>query len=215
MDIACRQCRTRFKIPDEKLPRGKVLSVPCPRCRNKITIDTRKNTGPAGISLIDEVASGSYDASEKPFDFIEEGAKTALLSEPDPDKRIRLKSVIEALGYHATEPASAKEALKQMRFHVFDLVVLNEAFDTPPGEKNPLLDYLSQIPMSMRRNIFVVLLTTRHRTMDNMAAFNNSVNLTVNMKNIDDFEKIIRSGLADYHATYRVFKVALEKLGLV
>ena len=85
MEIACKHCQAKFKVPDEKLPQGQILSIACPKCKSKIAIDTRSKTSEtppkpsAEKTLIDEVASGTYDASEKPFDFVEEGAKTALL----------------------------------------------------------------------------------------------------------------------------------------
>jgi hypothetical protein len=46
-----------------------------------------------------------------------------------------------------------------------------------------------------------------------MAAFNKSVNLVINPKNIDDFEKILKRALADNIAFYRVFKETLMKFG--
>ena len=42
--------------------------------------------------------------------------------------------------------------------------------------------------------------------MDHMAAFQKSVNMIVNMSNIDDFDKILRRGLADSDLFYRVIK---------
>jgi hypothetical protein len=67
--------------------------------------------------------------------------------------------------------------------------------------------------MSIRRNIFLTLITDRFRTMDNMEAFNKSVNLIVNVKNIDEIEKILRRGVADNKEFYRVFKESLVKTG--
>jgi len=69
--------------------------------------------------------------------------------------------------------------------------------------------------MSIRRNIFVTLITNRFRTMDNMAAFNKSVNLIINLKNINEIEKILRRGVADNEVFYRVFKESLIKTGRV
>ena len=80
---------------------------------------------------------------------------------------------------------------------------------------NPVLKYLDRLNMSTRRNIFVTLITDRYRTMDNMAAFNKSVNLIVNLKNVDEIEKILRRGIADYEAFYRVYKRILIKTGRV
>jgi len=224
MDVTCDKCQGKFKIPDEKIPKGQMFSLACPKCSHKISIDARSEAPPSPApsakpepvkekTLLDEVDSGSYNAHEKPFDFLEEGVETALLCEPDPDVRTKLRTALDNMGYHTTEPASAREVLKQMRFHVFDMVVLNERFDTPNPDMNNVLRYLDQLPMTTRRNIFVALVTDRFRTMDDMATFNKSVNLVVNLKNVDDCEKVLKRAVADNMAFYRVFKETLIKFG--
>jgi hypothetical protein len=84
-----------------------------------------------------------------------------------------------------------------MRFHLYDIVVVNDNFDRSGQETNAVLDYLENLSMSTRRQIFVALVTDTYRTFDNMAAFNRSVNLTINVKNIDDVNKIIAQGKAN------------------
>jgi CheY-like chemotaxis protein/uncharacterized protein YlaI len=230
MDVVCKECKSRFKIPDEKVPEGQLFTLSCPKCKSKISIDTRQGLSPSfegkpqpsataepvtKKTIIDEIDSGTYDASEKPFDFLEEGAETALLCEPDSAVRGKIRSALENMGYNVTEPGSDRDALKQMRFHVFDLVVLNEGFSSINPDENNVMKYLERLSMAIRRKIFVVLVTSRFRTMDNMAAFNKSVNIVVNTKNIDEIEKIIKSGRSDSAAFYRVFKDALIKTGKV
>jgi DNA-directed RNA polymerase subunit RPC12/RpoP len=230
MNISCENCRSKFKIPDEKIHKEQKFSLTCPQCNTKVVVDARSDTPSSSdnntISLnkpkpeskktiIDEVDAGTYDASDKPFDFVEEGVKTALLCEPDAALQAKIKTGLYNMDYHITAPELPKDALKQMRFHVFDMVVINERFGTQNPDMNPVLKYLDRLNMSIRRNIFVTLITDRYRTMDNMAAFNKSVNLIVNLKNIDEIEKILRRGIADYEAFYRVYKRALIKTGRV
>jgi CheY-like chemotaxis protein len=221
MDVACSACRSKFKIPDEKIPKGQTIEFPCPKCREKISIDTR-GTHPVDPPaakppdrLVEEVSSGTYDASEKPFDYLEADAKTALLCGPDSGAGLKIKTVLEKIGYHTTDPPSAREALKQMRFHLFDLVVIDERFDTSLPDDNHILRYLEKLSMSVRRQIFVVLLTERFRTSDNMAALNKSVNLVINMNNIEEIETILRRGIAESRAFYRVFRETLSRSGKV
>ena len=215
MNIVCKQCQGKFKIPDEKLPKGQIFSLKCPNCKNKISIDTRSkidSSKPKTVpekTIFDEVVSGAYDASEKPFDFVEEGVETALLCETNPAILPKIKLALENMGYHTTKAQSALDALKQMRFHVFDVVVLNEKFDAHNPDENNVLKYLKQLSMDVRRNIFVALITDRFRTMDNMAAFHESVNIVVNLNNIEEIEKILKSGITDNTIFYQVFKESL------
>jgi DNA-binding NtrC family response regulator len=164
-------------------------------------------------TLQDLVASEVYDASQRPFDFIEEGKETALICESDSALREKITAVLMEGNYLVTSPESAREALKNMRFHIYQLVVLNENFDTEDPKNNSVLKYLESLAMNVRRNIFVVLLSEKLRTNDSMSAFNKSVNLIVNPSNIDDIEVIIKHGLAEHEHFYRVFKESMQKLG--
>ena len=230
MNISCENCRSKFKIPDEKVPKGQMFSLTCPQCNTKVVVDARSDTLSSSDTdsasldkpkpekektILDEVDADIYDASDKPFDFVEEGVKTALLCESDAALQTKIKTGLHNMDYHITAPQLPKDALKQMRFHVFDMVVLNERFGTQNPDMNSVLKYLDRLNMSTRRNIFVTLITDRYRTMDNMSAFNKSVNLIVNLKNIDEIEKILRRGIADHEAFYRVYKRALIKTGRV
>lgn len=228
MIVKCEKCEKKFKISDEKVPKGKIVSQTCPSCNHKIIIDTRTDEAPAPEKVpdlsaetnlkeevIDEVEIGDYDATDRPFDFVEEGVETALLCELDAARREKIKTALDKLGYHTTEAQSTKDVIKQMRFHVFDLVVVNERFGTQNPDLNNVIQYLDRLNISIRRSIFVALITDRFRTMDQMVAFNRSVNLTVNSKNIDDIEKILRRGLADRESLYRVLNESLVKTGRV
>jgi CheY-like chemotaxis protein/DNA-directed RNA polymerase subunit RPC12/RpoP len=224
MQIVCEYCQSKIQIPNGKIPPGKTASLSCPKCKKRISVTTEeKKSAPQSevdiseMDTIDEIfsfedeESEDYDASEKPFDFVEEEGKTALLSESDAATRKKIATVLEVLEYHITEPKSGRDALKQMRYHNYNLIVVNENFDTNNPDANGILIYLERISMSMRRNIFVVLLSKRYRTMDQMVAFQKSVNMVVNMNNIDDFDRILRRGLADNDLFFRIFKETFEQ----
>ncbi|MHB8770414.1 MAG: response regulator [Syntrophales bacterium] len=164
-------------------------------------------------TLANEVASEGYDAADKPFDFVEAGGETALVCESDPAVREKIVTGLDVLGYRITVPPAAKDALKAMRFHIFDVVILNELFDTADPEANSVLHYLAELPMTTRRRFFVALVSSRFRTMDNMAAFNRSVNIVVNPTSIADVGKIIKQGVAENRAFYHVLNETLQKMG--
>ena len=164
-------------------------------------------------ALLNEVASEGYDAADRPFDFVGEGGATALVCEPDPAVREKIGGGLKDLGYQVTAPEKAKDALKAMRFHVFDVVVVNELFDTANPEANDVLQYLENLNMATRRRTFVALVSEKCRTMDNMAAFNRSVNIVINLNSIEDTGKIIKQGVADNKAFYHIFQETLQKMG--
>ena len=163
--------------------------------------------------LLNEIESESYSALDKPFDFVEEGGKTVLICESDNAVLENLGTVLEKMGYYVTKSSTAPDALKGMRFHLYDLIVVGETFDKEGSDGGGVLDYIRHLPMSVRRNIFAVLLSATVRTMDNMAAFGKSVNLVINLENIDDAGAIIERGIADNEAFYGAFKDALKQAG--
>lgn len=42
MNVACNACNSNYDLPDNRLPKGRVVSFPCPACKNKITLDLRE-----------------------------------------------------------------------------------------------------------------------------------------------------------------------------
>lgn len=164
-------------------------------------------------TLLNEIAAEKYDAADRPFDFVESDSETALICEPDGTVREKISGALKNMGYQTTEAASTGDALKSMRFHLFDLVIVNENFDPSAPDRNDVLAYLETLAMSTRRQIFVALVSNTYRTTDNMVAFNKSVNTVINLKNIDDVEKILRGAVAENAAFYRVMKDTLKKMG--
>ncbi len=214
MEIICESCQSKFRIADEKLPKDKTAFLKCPKCQNRISVPPvakdSDGSGPPEFDedffSFDEDESEGYDASDKPFDFVEEEGKTALLCESDPMIKKAITPVLDVLEYHITEVKNSREALKTMRYHTYDLIVVNEYFDAKNPDANGVLIYLERLSMAIRRKIFVAMITRRFRTMDNMTAFQKSVNMVVNVDNVADFDKILRRGMADFGMFYQAYK---------
>lgn len=217
MEVQCESCKARFKISDEKLPAGQVISLKCPKCENKIEVDTRGVQASAPEQtlqdIIDDMASDTYDLALEPFDFLEEGVDTALICEQDEAVRDKIRSVLQEMKYNVTDAPSTRDALKYMRFHNFELVILNEGFDAGDPESNYVLRYLSQLPTAIRRDIFVVLVGNSFSTGNSMTAFNKSVNFVLNRENTDELERVLRLSFTEHEEFYRVLRETMKKVG--
>lgn len=55
MNIACKKCNSTYNLPDERLPQGRVVSFPCPSCKEKVTVDTREKADAASEDTTDRV----------------------------------------------------------------------------------------------------------------------------------------------------------------
>lgn len=217
MEIICDNCQKKLNIPDNKIPKDRIAYLACPGCKNRLAVtlnpqSEERQKNESGSTLFDEVISDTYDAAEKPFDFLEEEAKTSLVCVMDQEIQEKINPILVNLEYHNTVAESARDALKKMRYHTFDIVILDELFDCKNFHSNGVLIYLQHLAMVMRRNIFLILLTTRFRTMDNMETFHKSVNLIINKANINDFNKILLRGIADHEVFYKVFHNTAKKI---
>ena len=213
MNIICENCQSKFKIADEKIPAGKRATVACPKCKGKISLGDKMGAAATRASFVDANSNGGYDASEKPFDFIEEEGLTALVGESNPLVQTTITEALELMEYQITKAESSRDALKRMRYHNYDLFVVNENFNTDNPESNGILLYLERLNMLVRRNMFIALISDRFRTMDNMMALNKSANLIINTKNVEDIGKILSRGITDNEFFYRVFKGTLKEVG--
>ena len=214
MDIVCQNCQSKFRIPDEKIPADKSATLPCPKCKKKIKVGPKPSRNHQNSDRFGFDA-GAYDPSDKPFDFIEEEGQTALVCESDAAATKKIVSNLSLLEYHVTVSDSGRDALKKMRYHQYDLVALDESFHCDGPDANMVLLYLERLNMAIRRSIYVVMISNKYRTMDQMMAFRHSVNIIVNRKNIDDIGKIIQRGLTDHEFFYRVFNETLKEVGRV
>lgn len=212
MEILCKNCNAKFKIADDKLPTGRTVSLKCPKCASKIEVGAPASTPETTVG---EWPSDSNDASRRSLDFLGEGVETALICEQDAGVREKIRSALERMEYHVIEAESARDAMKYIRLRVFDLVVLDESFGGGNRESNHVLQYMAQLPMNPRRNIFVVLLGNNFNTSDNMMALSNSVNLVVNPKNTDEFDKVLKRSQNEHKELYRVLTGTLRKMGRV
>ena len=213
LDIICNNCSSKFRIPDEKIPVGRVTNLPCPKCKVRISIDPTKKSARGILAFEESGEKDDQNASDKPFDFMEEEGLTALLCEPNPLARNTIQNALNLMDYQITITENARDALKRMRYHIYDLIVVNENFDTKNPNSNGVLIYLERLSMGVRRQLFVAMISNRYRTMDNMMAFHASVNLIINIKNIEDIGKILSRSITDTELFYRVYKETLKETG--
>lgn len=239
MDLICASCQSKFNISDEKIPEDRSATLTCPKCKNKIIVppkakpvsESKSNIGgfdfiedddpPSQTAAPEKGASSSPDvmgsepeaSMDKPFDFIEEEGRTVLICESSPEIISQIKHVLDYMEYHITEATNTRDALKQMRYHDYDLIILNENFDTPNPDTNGVLMFISRMPINVRRHIFVAMFSKRFKTLDYMMAFVKSVNLIINERNVPEFETILHRGMADTDVLYKSFKDSLKRAG--
>lgn len=214
MDVICKSCGATLKIPDEKLPTDQVVSINCPRCNGKIRIDRRepdKNL----VSKKEEVEEAGFEYEEdiSPLDLFEEGTRLALVLDGDDGHVKEINSSLEQLSYKSILATSMREAMGKLRLYHFDLIIFCDGFDGQDLEGSPITHYLNHLSMSLRRKTFLVLLSDKFKTMDNMMAFGKSANLVVNPDDLSKLPLILKKAISDNERFYKVFVDTLKETG--
>ena len=137
----------------------------------------------------------------------------ALVMDNNSEHTDNIRMDVGQLGYKAIAAPNIRDAIGRMRYHHFDLVILCDGFDGQSLERNPVLSYLNNLSMAIRRRMFVVLMGEGFKTMDDMIAFALSVNLVVNTKEMDKLSAILKRALSDYEKFYKVFMDTLLEVG--
>jgi hypoxanthine phosphoribosyltransferase len=155
------------------------------------------------------------DYSGRPFGYQDINNETAMICENDPVIKQKIGSALKSLDFNVIESATLKETLKYLSFHTFNVIVVDETFDTGPDGVNYFLNYLENLPMSIRRQIFVVLISSTFATMDYMHSLNKSVNLIINRDDISETGLILKKEMEENEYFYHVFKEFNRKYGKI
>jgi CheY-like chemotaxis protein len=198
------------------------VTVGCPKCKGKVTLDTR-GAGPEDSSqkveenTAPEAKRGdtakAYAAEGDALGYFEEGVKLALVAENDPDQGEKICLALEDVGYKSVAADSINQAISNMRFHRFDLVILADQFDGIELGHSPVLQYLNHLSMSIRRKMFVVLTGDKFNTMDHMMAFAMSANLVINRRDLNKLGGILKNAVSENEKFYKIFMETLTEVG--
>ncbi|MCK5162903.1 MAG: zinc-ribbon domain-containing protein [Desulfobacula sp.] len=200
MNVTCPNCKTKLNIPDHKIPKDKDTTFKCPKCKEKVHVPAVKKQKPV---------------KEKPGQILNlslEERLNALVCIEDQDLKGKVYSVIKQMGFNAEAVTNTKAALNKMEYHIYHLVIIDEAFD----QKKGVLDIISRmntIDMSLRRRICLVLVSSKFKTNDNMATLHSSVNGIIHPDDITHLEAFLSQVLSEHKNFYMVYNESLKKSG--
>ena len=205
MEITCEHCRAKLNIPNKKIPKDQRVKVNCPKCKKKIILHPRNaEHGDYGYREYSE---------DKDLDFFEESSKLTLVMAGNKEHGEKIRSAVESLGYRYITAESTRDAIGKMRFHHFDLIILADGFGGSDLKNSPVINHLNRLSMSIRRKIFLALISYDFKTMDDMMAFALSANVVINPKEMDRFAAILKKALTDNDRFYKVFLDTMAEVG--
>ena len=208
MELTCSGCETKLSIPDDKIPLDQTVRINCPKCKNKITIKPQNNRIVASI----QKNTSQDDQSDDDFFESYDDSKLALIM-ADESICNKIRVAVEEKNFKFITSPTIRETLLKLRFNHFDLMILAEGFDGQEILGGPVMNYLNHLSMSSRRNIFLVLIGDKFKTMDEIMAYTLSANMVVNTKDLGSFAILLKRGFMEYQRFYKVFLDILEQEG--
>lgn len=139
--------------------------------------------------------------------------RLALVCEDAPERQAIIKAALDQIGFSMHLATSVEEAIERMRRDAYEIVIVNEQFRGASPLDNAVLASIRQMPMAVRRYMFVVLLGRAYKTFDNMMAFARSMNAVVNLNDLQHLAAILVKGVNENNQFYRVFREVLAEAG--
>ena len=220
----CPHCQKPFELSDKQLAKsekalfklapGKTLAMKCPLCLPAIALDkTGAATNAAKGAVVqpppppdlDWLQTGIYQGEEKVED-----VPMALLLYPQGEAQKHVKESLEAVGYQVFLATSTEEAIEHMRFVNFAAVAFHAGMEGAL-ETSSFHAYMRTMAMERRRYIFYILLGEHFHTLYNLEAMANSANLTVNTRDLNHLDVVLRKAIPAYE---ELFGALLEEMGV-
>jgi len=200
MNVTCHNCNTKLTIPDHKIPRDKTSILKCPKCKGKIDIPAVEH------QKTDEI--NKRQSFPLPF-----GERlNALVCINDDELKKKVVSAVKQMGLNTEVVKNTKTALKRLEYHIYHLVIIDDAFDQSKGVAG-IIDRMNTMDMSLRRRICLVWITNKFNTNDNLASLHFSVNSILNNGDTPHIEQFLSSSLLEHKHFYTVYNDTLKMAG--
>ena len=133
---------------------------------------------------------------EARYDIFEPGDLTALVCIDQPDYQAHIVDQLSSMDYKIHVGLFPEDISLKMKTHVYDVVVVDEHFGEWHLHNNQVLYEAIHVPVTQRRNQFLVLIGTSVMTNDEMMAFIFSVDLCFNVNDLANLKPVLRRGVA-------------------
>lgn len=214
MRVQCKECRIEFKIPKEKIPEGMKLMIHCPKCRTpnevcKKSHPAERRSQNESDALLPESGSASDYGSE--IDVVGEGMRSALLCLTSITPAESIAQALRELDFWVFHAPRPELALAKLHHNHYDLIVLEEYFNSEVDSPDPVLHHLQLLPMHQRRQFYLCLLSRSKPTLDSKSAFRMGVNFILNVRDLEKAKVMLAREMKEYRHFYSLFNAELAK----
>lgn len=205
MNIICHACSTKLNISDHKLPKDKETTVTCPKCKGKIQIPPLSEVKPQPSVQEPRVKPAQRGGFEDRIN--------ALVCMERSEMRSQIASVLEQMGLHCDIVFDSRSAFGKMEYNTYQLLILDDDFDSESKGTASILERMNAIDMSQRRKLCIVLVSRKFNTNDNMAALHLSINSIIHQGDVPHMESFLSRTFTDHKNLYSIFNESLKLAG--
>jgi hypothetical protein len=238
MQIECQHCHKKLNASDDKVEFGKPFSFVCPGCgtRNTFTPTRRqsdldpppppppapapappeppKGPPPAPTGAVVAGPAPPMDFSSIQLDDMPEGLKSALVAYDSEEVQEMLFQKLSNLGYKPVMAINVRDAVKQLKFGRFQLMLIQEDYYGATLSSNQLIRAINGLELSIRHDMFIAVIGPSFTSLDDLTAFSLSLDTVINTNDLPDLERILISGIGHVQKFYAVYNEMLIKRGL-
>ncbi len=235
MLVNCPHCSKQLKLGEvavaslQQVPEGKTLKVKCVHCKESFGLSGTAAIAGDKVVFGKEENSGSRDDIKvkppKPPTLSEllgkegGGKKAAdsiprvLLLFPGREDKASILEKIEGIGYQVEEPDGVNDAIERMFSTNFTLVIYHTSYEGVPLSQSRFHDYICQLPMSKRRDIFYVLIGGEMQTFYDLQALACSANFVVNDAELPHITTLLKKAIPEYEDLFGAYLEELQIAG--
>lgn len=213
MKIACPTCGKDANLPEDKIPKNKDFSFKCPQCGALVPVKApgKASAGNPGGGFGQNTAGMGPDDMSK---LKAGGAKKALVCLAPCLGRNRIMAGLEHAGFTAHLPKTPAQAVKNLEYYVYPLVVVDDAFDTDKA----MAARINNMDMFLRRKTCLVRIGPGFETGNAMTALNLSANYVIKSQDLEQEDAslvntVLAVALSEHEQMYAVFNDSMKAVG--
>ncbi|MDR1111788.1 MAG: zinc-ribbon domain-containing protein [Deltaproteobacteria bacterium] len=241
MLLECQNCQKKLNISDDKIPFGRPFTFICPQCKvkNTMTLPERRVTeiqleGDAPVpppqgprqnlaprpappsatqtGQVPMLPPGMQDLAP-PDDELPDGMKSAMIAFDSEEIQEKMIEKLSGLGFRTTTAVNVRDAVKQLKFGRFQLLLIQEDYYGATLSTNQIVRAVNAIELGIRHDMFVAVVGGSFTSLDDLTAFSLSLDTVVNTADLDDIDRILISAMGHVKKFMATYTEILHKKG--
>jgi hypothetical protein len=164
------------------------------------------------VAVVAGAAPTEFNSIE--LDDISEGLKMALVAYDSEEIQELLYNKLTGMGFKSVMAINVRDAVKQLKFGRFQLMLIQEDYYGATLSSNQLLRAVNGLELSIRHEMFIALIGPSFTSLDDLTAFSLSLDTVINTADLEEVEKILISGMGHVQKFYSVYNEMLIQRGL-